>query len=754
MTTTRRVLAFVVMATAGVLVAVNAAATASEVSSTALPARPKHVVVFGFDHVGLADIGRGQTPNLDRLARVGAVAATNIRTLAYRSTTDAGYASLGASARVSTDAHSAIAYDRTGAPGVVVLGTAATRRVVAGLHLSSQVGALGHALHAAGLRTAAVGNGDSPASGESTAPPIFRPAALAVMDLGGTIDDGAVNRRDVLEPDAEAPYGVRADPAAVEAAVREAVSSAAVVVVDPGDLDRAAAFADSATPGPALAQRRAALRRTDAILGRLVAMLPRSDLLIVTAASRPGTQSYLAPTVFSGAGIRPGYLMSPSTKRLGVMTITDLAPTILSTLGVGPAKGMIGRPLRVHDGAVSMGLLHRLDRDTASREASYLPMTDTFIVLLALCYLVAVSRRRPSRPLGSMVTRVAAVATAAFPLATFAWRWLSLDGRSIAGVAALLCIEALVVVLALQRRGDELQPLTFVTGATVVVLVFDAATGGHLQVSSWLGYSLYGAGRFYGLPNTTYAVLASSALVWACVLVWRSRERSEMPLAAVAAFVVVTVVLASPTLGANVGAILTLVPVLGVTSWVLLGRSVSWRAMVSVSLACAAVLVAVFAIDALRPAASRTHIGTFVSSMHGGPGVLLTTIARKELANLRIARSSVWTWVLPIAAVGMGWMLRSRERRALLIPPGSALRVCAVSAAALAVVGLGTSDSGPVFVGLVFVYLGPLFVLRDLADQSTAAEGRRAPALARTWQEPPVATANQSPGVRSASRDE
>ena len=40
----------------------------------------------------------------------------------------------------------------------------------------------------------------------------------------------------------------------------------------------------------------------------------------------PGQKWHLVPTVAAGAGVVSGYLHSPSTKRLGLVTLTDWHP--------------------------------------------------------------------------------------------------------------------------------------------------------------------------------------------------------------------------------------------------------------------------------------------------------------------------------------------------------------------------------------------------------------------------------------------
>ena len=62
--------------------------------------------------------------------------------------------------------------------------------------------------------------------------------------------------------------------------------------------------------------------------------------------------------------------------------------------------------------------------------------------------------------------------------------------------------------MARRDRRTPVAPLAWVFGATVAILVADVATGGRLQVGSILGYSPQSAGRFFGLGNTAFAVLA------------------------------------------------------------------------------------------------------------------------------------------------------------------------------------------------------------------------------------------------------
>lgn len=711
-----------------------------EASSVPLASRPTKVVVFGVPHLGFADLEQGLTPNLERLIRRGAVAAMSVRTLSRRPSSTEAYASLGAGTRVRVEPTAQLAFSalsaveggnaaeavarRSGRPArgeVVVLGGPAAQRFNRGRYLTSEPGALGDALHAAGLKTAVVGNADNLSSPGDPVPALVRPAAIAVMDRSASVDFGTVEPQDLLMADPGAPFGFRADPGKVLAATDRALGRADVVVVDPGDLDRVTAFRRLALASAARAEFEEALRRSDALLGQVEASLPSGALLFVAAMAPPASSWHVTPIVAAGPGVPRGYLHSPSTKRLGVVTVTDLAPTILEALGAPVPKGMIGHAFRYHPGESDLAALRRLDRDTQYRERYYFPLTVAFIAFQALLYVVAMlafSRRDGQvgmrRPLRLLVLGVAA-----FPLATFLLRavpgYSSLGGAS---VVVLLGIIAACVAVALRARRHPLSPFRWILLATAAVIMVDVATGTRLHTSSILGWSLHGSGRFYGLPNTTFAVLAACSVLAACIHVHQAPRRREALTTAGAFLTLVVVVDGAPSLGNDVGGILTLVPLFGLTLLALSGRRLSWRSLLVAAGVTLLVLSLAAAVDLLRPPEARTHLGRFVTDLReNGLSTLGTTIARKQKANLRILGGSVWTWSLPAAALFMIHMLVWERRWQSLLPPRSPLRYAVVSALGAGLLGFLTNDSGPVVIGLVFVFVGPLITLLALEPQ-------------------------------------
>ncbi|MDQ1373062.1 MAG: hypothetical protein QOJ09_400, partial [Actinomycetota bacterium] len=716
------------------------AGTSWEASSRPLPARYDKVVLFGVPRLSLDDVERGLTPNLDELLHTQAMAAMSVRTFEGRPTTAEGYTALGAGARLRGRLSGGQAYAaaapfeggtaaealvrRTGRPAtgaVAVLGGPPMARLNTGQHLPSVPGALGQTLRNAGMRTAVIGNADNPASRDPQAPTVYRPAALGAMNEAMTVDSGAVSRAELLVRDPTAPWGVRADPAKVLAATRAALADSQLVIVDPGDLDRASAYRRVALDRVANTEWDNAVRRTDAMLGRVLRATPPRTLVMVVAPAPPSDGWHLMPAVVTGEGIGRGYLHSPSTKRRAVVTITDVAPTILAELGVQVPAEMIGHPLRFHQARPNLGDLRVIDRDAGYRERVAYPITLTFIILQAVLYLLtmlAFGRRGGVGRVGPML-RWVVLGIAAFPVSSFLVRLVPDVARlGAGGIAVLLAIDVGLVALVQRSRRHPLSPLAWILGITAAVIMIDTATGVHLQTSSLLGYSLHIAARFYGLGNAAFAVLAVCALLWAAIHVQYAPRRKEALVTAAAVLALVIIVDGAPSLGDDVGGIITLVPAFGLTMYVMSGRRVTWKAVLTAAGLAVLLLGVATGVDLLRPPEARTHLGRLVSDVHSnGNGVFLTTVLRKLSTNFRILGSSVWTWILPIVAVFTMYLLVWEARWTELFPPKSALRAGAVGALATGLLGFAANDSGVIVAALVFVYIGPYLTLLALAQE-------------------------------------
>jgi hypothetical protein len=233
-----------------------------------------------------------------------------------------------------------------------------------------------------------------------------------------------------------------------------------------------------------------------------------------------------------------------------------------------------------------------------------------------------------------------------------------------------------------------------------------------------LAYSLHNAARFYGIGNAAFAVLAVCSLLWAAIHVQFAPRRLDALVLAAVVLLLVVAVDGAPSLGDDVGGILTLVPVFGLTFYVMTRRRLSWRVVLAAAAVAFVVVAGATVFDVLRPPEARTHLGRLASSIgNHGDSVFLTTVARKLAVNLRVLTSSIWTWMLPIIALITLYLLVLERRWNDLLPAGSALRAGAVGALAAGLLGFALNDSGVIVTALVFVYIGPFLTLLALDQE-------------------------------------
>jgi hypothetical protein len=385
---------------------------------------------------------------------------------------------------------------------------------------------------------------------------------------------------------------------------------------------------------------RTAAAALDRQLARIAADLPAGSLLLVTApGAAAGPRSGGAPigpphlmtVVVSGPGYADGLLASASTRRPGIVTLTDLTPTVAGWLGRAVPAGTVGARIgRTSRGELPATIAALLDRDTAEQVwlathgwffAGYAAADALAFGLPALIFWGAAEDRRRAR---ARCWRVAGALAASVPLGSYLapwWQWAHpawwLYGLAVAGSLA-------VAGLALggswwrgprisgaggsglraggapgapekgrpapkppsprpRRPPSGLGPSGAICLATLMVLAIDAISGSRLQLEAPFGLSLLVSGRYYGIGNDVlgvYCVSALAAAAWlGCALPRPRLPRPRRPrfpvLAAASVGVFAVIALGWPGFGAKVGGTIALVPCLALLLIALAGSAES-----------------------------------------------------------------------------------------------------------------------------------------------------------------------------------
>jgi hypothetical protein len=316
---------------------------------------------------------------------------------------------------------------------------------------------------------------------------------------------------------------------------------------------------------------------------------------------------------------------------------------------------------------------------------------------LAAAWLLAARRAvAPPRESSRVVLAVLVLATAAWPVASFL---VGVPGTALSPAATIGATWVLALAIggaagrAGHRAADPVRSVVVVAATTVAVITVDLVTGGRLQATTVLGHSPLLASRFNGVGNAAYGTYAGAGLVLVALLATRGRDRSRNLVAAGALLAVLCVVDVAPTLGNDVGGVLSLVPI-----GILLLVALSGRRLRLVHLAAAAGalvigLLTLVGVDALRAVDQRTHAGQLALAALDDRRRLWDTVDRKWAATVRSLGYTAWTRLLPaIAAVVAATFSSRRGRR--VAGPASRYAPASLAMVALAVLGFLTNDAG------------------------------------------------------------
>ncbi len=635
------------------------------VLALSIPAAAQAIAVL-IDALDLDEMASLELPGLGKWLEEGAVGLMNCRT-AGRSNPTNGALSLGTGARARTGTLGGWSFnegERTeGAvvgelarqvmglvppPGSIIhLALSQTITANQGLGYEVEVGLLGAALRERGIRTWTIGNGDTPGS-------YLRPGVLVAMDGSGLVLGGDVGRALLIRDDPAWPYGWRTDYEALAGKLREGLAEADFIVVYLGDLARLESYRDLFLPERLAAFRRLALIHIDAFLSELWEMaLDRDALVTILAPSPPaesaGRNHLLTPIVVHSPKHR-GLLSSPTTRREGLVTNMDFAPTVLDWFGLPVPSFIPGGPMISTPHREPLEVLRQMWTRIRATYDQRLTILKNYVIIQIPIYLVVVlllwMKRIPSSSV--LVFKTLLLSLMAVPLVLL-----------LLAVQEELTITAAVLVLgslglgALAARMSRGKGFVFLSLLTAGAIAWDLLTGSTRLGNSLLGYDPIVGARFYGIGNEYMGVFISSVLVGITGLfdlfpsLGKARNMIGFAVGAGAIFL-----LASPRLGANVGGTMAAVVSLGWLWWQLRGKPLTWRGGLLILVSLILILLVAFWIDS-REKGSPSHLGRtawLISSQ--GPGALLQIARRKIMFNLRLMRYTYWTRAL-VTSVGV-----------------------------------------------------------------------------------------------------
>jgi hypothetical protein len=436
---------------------------------------------------------------------------------------------------------------------------------------------------------------------------------------------------------------------------------------------------------------------------------PATRVLLVGVSFELEGRRDMGVALLSGAEEPHRFLSVSSTRRDGIVRLQDVPSTVVDWLGLEAPDSFEGAPMRLGgerpDALTTVAELREVaDRDRLLRMTAGTFINVLFVggmVLVAGAVLLPRWRGRPAW--STYAVETLAWTFAALPLASYLVTltgWWTMPGPLLTLWLFMLVLALALAGVAMLVRHTLWHPVLFLSGATVVLLALDAAVGTPLHHGSPLGPSPMIGGRYYGFGNETFGVFCVHVLLLATAAVtpWLARRRTgPAVLIATGVGLAAVVVEVWPSLGADVGGGLALVPAVLVLALALSGRRVTPVRLALGGLGGVASVLVIGFVDWLRPAPQRTHVGRFFQQILDGSAhhVLL----RKADYAIGSFTSGGWAVVALVALLVVlavqvrreQWSPQALEDAVGLWPP---LRSAVLAVTVLTVVGVLGNDYG------------------------------------------------------------
>lgn len=639
----------------------------------------KKAVVVIFDGIALADIKESSPPNLLKLIEKGGIGLMNVRS-GRQGDAVSGYLTVGAGAwaiskkgrgKRSLALKESSFFEgrkisdiylqqrgRNPTPGSIVVVTAPLI-IEENMQESygAEPGAMAEALEEKKKRVALLGNAD-------TFNQYHREAALIAMDKNGLIEEGETGRG-ILNENPEAPFGLETNYGKLLQETERLIEKNDLIVIEMGDTARVNRYRDFLGKEALERARRKALLKGDQFLGRLVSLLPSDSLVLVISPNPPpildGAPGALTPVIVAGSGIGSGLLTSPTTRQTGLVTNTDIAPTILNYFGAEIPASMTGRSFLARKTKDPLGYLSVREEKIAETATFRRPILTAYVAtVFILLVLAGLSlfypiEERLLRGIRHLLAWQLSVPLSLLILPSYLTHSIGTT------ILMAICISVLITFLAWIASRRFLLTAGVIAVATSAGIVLDLFLGSPLMKNSLLGYDPLIGARFYGIGNEYMGVLLGSTIAGVTIFqdVYFNNKKGIARLMAIF-FILLAGMVGYSRLGANIGGAIAAAGAFFITYLRIEGKRIGFKNILLTAMVIASVVFLIVGVDFLTEPSNQSHAGRAVLSIgREGYKSAVMIVKRKIATNLKLIQWTIWSKVF-IASLAIFALLFSR----------------------------------------------------------------------------------------------
>jgi hypothetical protein len=439
---------------------------------------------------------------------------------------------------------------------------------------------------------------------------------------------------------------------------------------------------------------------------------PLSDQIITTLADRKdittivtgvgpaaGSDDPSLQVIYRLGTTLPGWLTSASTRREGIVTLTDLTRTLIDFGAPGSTAPVDGSPFAVYGADLTLDAIDaKIDSIAALSDAAPIGYLVLGLggALLFVIMVVEVLRGRFLLP--KLILTFGGILLAAMMLTgAVPWQYSGSPGLVVSLVVAAWSVTLTALAVCLGRLA-QVPNIIAATALTVTAFTFDAALGAVMQPGSLINSRPIFGLRWYGFGNVTFAGYATAGLFLAGYVAHRCLMAGRRAAAVVAVGAIgfgIVICEGWPSMGSDFGGVIALTPAVLWLMLALSGVKITWPKLLAIAASALLAVAVISVLDWLRGPDRRTHLGNFVQRIIDGDA--LDVVSRKAVASAETIASIVGIGSVLIGVVV--WIVIFRYVVPRVSSDFTTVRNALIAMLTVAIVGTVLNDGG------IFVWL-------------------------------------------------
>ena len=514
---------------------------------------------------------------------------------------------------------------------------------------SPYVGALGDNLHRGGHKTAVFGNSD-------TADYFIRTNCFIATDSNGKVDYGNVD--DILIKDTDNVFTYKTNYEKLLDESVKALNNASFIVIETGDLNRLYSYRNQTSKDEYIESRNNILEEIDNFLGKLHKKLDKNNNRLIILSPNMTDEnienSKLSPLIIWGEGINRGILTSPTTRRYGVVTNLDIAPTITDYLD-SPSDYFLGQKITYKKSDDNFDkvvkLKNKINITSRIRPVVLKGFSSLVFIVISIYIIILITIKH-----NSTFDKISLNPLYLIMLVPYTFLVVSKFNYNGLYDFIFYCFIILfftTIFLKNKKRGSK--EILFISGLYIITILGDIFFGGNLIKHSIISYDPIIGARYFGIGNELLGILIGSLGVF-IGLYLKSYKRY---LHVLVILLLTIIVVFHPNLGANLGGTISIFFLL--LSFIISVLRINVKKTIVLVSIISIVIFFISIIDIFF-SNSPSHLGiTIINFYKLGPIYLKDIFFRKVTMNIRLITMSIWGKTLIFTLMSLGLLILMKK---------------------------------------------------------------------------------------------